>query len=263
MSEFKTAIVEASESEYLRLLQARLQESGEIGDVFDWMVMRNVPMFVLKQLWPERYEAQRRNFQSLTFAVAEPGWRGRIENVKSEARPAAGGGAQLNLLKNYVMSASVVLSLVRSGEGFALVWLNGDGGLVRRARDEPDLSLPRSDGSLIQHFILEGETTLAADEIRPTDRAAYARLGVQIPRREFTSLALIAPALLARAGASLPPELKAAETELLRARDSGRLGGQETRLAKQLLAHFFTESARLELKLHPIWERMRKTLSGE
>ncbi len=263
MSEFKTAIVQASESEYLRLLQAQLARTGEIGDVFDWMVMRNVPMFVLQQLWPERYEAQRRNFESVTFAVAEPGWRGRIENVKSEAQPAAGGGAQLRLLKNYVMSAAIVLSLVRSGDGFALVWLNGDGGLVRRARDEADLSVQRSDGSLIQHFILEGETTLSAEQIRPVDRAAYARLGVQIPRREFTSLALIAPALLARAGLRLSPELQVSESNLLAARDAGKLGGKETLMAKQLLAHFFAESARLGLALHPIWERMRKTLQRE
>lgn len=263
MGELKTAIGAASESEYLRLLQARLQETGAIGDVFDWMVMRNVPMFVLQQLWPERYEAQRRDFQSVTFAVAEPGWRGRIENINSEAQPAADGGAKLSLLKNYVMSAAVVLTLVRSGDGYALVWLDSDRGLTRRARDEADLSVHRSDGSLIQHFILEGETALSAEQMRPVDRAAYARLGVQIPRREFTSLALIAPALLLRAGASLPPELQAAESALLAARDSGKLGGQETRLAKQLLAHFFTESARVGLTLHPIWERMRKTLMGE
>jgi len=291
------ALFAESESVYLRLLAKRLEASGAIGDVFGWMVVRNVPLFILEHLWPERFAALRERTQTATaagrrapfvaFVAAEPGWKGRIDNLRSyvdlrEADEPENKTVRLHLNKNHALACDAALLLLRvrrsddpadlSDDEIALVWLDaetpdpetapdshmpGNGLHWKRRLDRAELTLPRTDRAPLVHYELSGETSIPAEQARVIRRSAYRRHGLEAPRRELSSLAVLSLALLRRHGLAIPEEIREQEAQLLAARDAGRLDAQALRQAQELFRWFLETSAAEQIELHPVWERMR------
>lgn len=262
-TEFRSALFDASESAYQSLLFDRVAESARLGDVFGWMVARNVPAFIIQQHWPTLLPQVQQSSGRLAFAVAEAGWRGRLENLRSIAR-VEGESLRVRLQKNYIMSCDLLLSLVRDEGGqLRLLCLSAPEALPLLPREEAELSLSRGDAPPLRHFTVDCDLELPLSQSIVLEAGAYRKSGVQIPRREYTSLAIIAPALLLAAGRELPTSIAQKRAELLSARDGARLGGAEHGLARAILDEFFQAAAQAKLELHPLLLRMRRLFESQ
>ncbi|MBX7056569.1 MAG: hypothetical protein K1X75_00795 [Leptospirales bacterium] len=259
------ALFEASESDYHRLMMSRLSKTGRLGDVFSWMVARNVPCFVAARFWPQLRGAIEAAQGRVAFAAAEPGWRGRIGNLQSRIVEQE-QGFLLQLRKSYWMSSNAALALARSEQtedSIALVWIDDCSSLPLQVREEAELTLERGAAAALRHFFVETQLSVPADRVRHIAVAEYKRMATQIPRREYSSLAILAPSLLLRQGIPEDPRIDNLRNELLAARDQATLGGQQQAQARMLLENFFSKAQQAGLELPPMLQRMRQTLEGK
>ena len=262
------------ESEYQRWLQQRLEASGCLGDVFPLMVSRNVPQYLLRKLWPEMWARFEQMVHVIMFGAAEEGWRGRLDNLEARCIPTGDAGFRVRFRKTYVMECESLLVLTRpddGSDGVVLVWIErpaapGDlessgGGQTWTQRTEAGLSMNRSGGGApVHHYIVEGDLIVPAERVLAIPRRNYATVATQLPRREISSMALLAAATLRREGSSLPEasaELRQKEERLLKARDGARLSGGHMQLARDILSDFFARAEKHGLELHPLWDRIR------
>lgn len=279
------------ESEYQRWLQQRLEGSGCLGDVFPLMVSRNVPQYLLRKLWPEMWARFERAPHIIMFGAAEEGWRGRLDNLQARCTPADDAQFRVRFRKTYVMECESLLVLARpddGSDGVVLVWIerpgvttqgpdksDGESGTRNEASDpclsggdqtwtqrtEAGLSMDRSGGAgPVHHYIVEGDLIVPAERVLAIPRRSYATVATQLPRREITSMALLAAATLRRAGArpEASPELHEKEERLLNARDGVRLSGGHMQLARDILNAFFAQAKASKMELHPLWDRIRE-----
>ncbi len=260
--------LEANEGDYQRALQRRLEQTGLVGDVFPAMVMFNVPVFLLRNLWPDRYAALLKQPERLMFGAAEENWKGRLENLR--ARCVRGGESyKLTFRKTYVMDcdALIVLGMPHGEDGRALdgsVALafvrrkDGDDAQTWTPRTEDGLTLERTAESDMSHFIVEAkELSVPADDVVVLDRAVYSKYGAQLMRRELTSMALLSAAMLRREQVMVPEKFQENEQRLLEARDSGKLRGTHMARASAMLSTFFELAEAQPVTLHPLWDRIR------
>jgi hypothetical protein len=257
-----TLRLDLSDSEYQRFLQERLETLGTLGDVFPLMVSRNVPQYVLRKLWPERWEEFVRAPRTIMFAAAEEGWRGRLENVQARAvRQADGPDYQVSYRKTYVMNCEAMLLLARpthAPDDVSLVWIDRNPQQEWTRRTEPGLSMECADGTRIDHWIVTGDHAVPAADVCTVAGRTYALVATQLPRREISSMALLAVATLRRHGLPIDGELLAGETRLCAARDGARLSGAHMNLAGEILREFFGAAREHAIELHPLWDRIRE-----
>lgn len=268
-----------TDSEYQRWLQRRLHETGALGDVFPLMVSRNVPQFLLRKLWPDLWTQFEARPHVMMFGAAEEGWRGKLDNLKARATKAAvdSGSSKMyrvKFRKTYVMECESLLVLTRPAEApddVALVWIPRPGAIVNAEeasdpaenrqtwtqRTEPGLSMDRRDGPPAHHYIVEGDLLIPAARVLRISRRMYATVATQLPRREISSMALLAIATLRRETLSLSPEIQERETRLLAARDGARLSGIHMKIAQEILTEFFSLTQEKGVQLHPLWDRIR------
>ena len=261
--------LQLTDAQYQRFLQERLERTGALGDVFPFMVSRNVPQFLLKKLWPAMFAEFAARPHVIMFAAAEEGWRGRLDNIKARAERSPDGATfRITFRKTYVMECETLLVLARSAESLddaVLVWLpkeivksnDASAGQTWTQRTEPGLSMDRSDGPPVHHYIVEGEVRVPESRVLRVDRRAYAMVATQLPRREITSMALLSVATLRRAGLYVSAEMLDSEARLLKARDGERLSGIHMKIAQEILVEFFTTTEKRGFALHPLWDRIR------
>ncbi|MCB1325939.1 MAG: hypothetical protein H7A21_02210 [Spirochaetales bacterium] len=236
----------------IRQLQSRLQATGRVDDVIPEMVQWNVPCFALRQLWPEAWADFVREPRPIAFAIAEQGWRGRIENLNSSLKRAH-EGYFLHFEKSYVMSCELVVVVARFEDRLALTRVLRSGEQDWVSRDQESVRFRRTDGSVVDHFRVRGDVQLEKRDVRTLTLAEYRRTGLQIPMRELTSLALLSFAMLrfhnrARADAR--------EDDLVAARAAPALRKEHLLLAREVLADFFKQSE--DLTLHSFWDEVRR-----
>ena len=243
-----------AEGEFLDTLEQLMAESGNPGNVFPPMVSYNVPWFVLRELWPEAYEALKTAPVWMAFAAAEDGWRGRLDNLRSSAAP-EGALWRVEFQKSYVMTATRLLLLLGGAHGPALCQLNPQSAWEWVERVEPGLRLVSGHGRVVAHHRVRGSATVRTDAIFSPGRRAYSRVGLLIPRREVTGMAMMAIGMLRFLGR--PPDATLiGERDRIRAgRAAGRLAGEETTAALRILDRFYasTEGDSLE----PFWAMVR------
>ena len=279
--------LDLSERDFHALLKQKIKETGEIGDVFPAMVGHNVPHYILQRLWPEKWESYHKDPAWVAFGAAEDGWKGRIDNINSRLTPLSSGSASgtasgenraqanLELSKSYVLDSEFLLGLCRLEDEFALCWIRSDksgqtdSGQIWSSRDDVAVQFTRTlDGRKFDHCRLQAKGILEGADYLPVQRRAYAALGMQIPRRELTSLAILSSGLLAHLGL-----LKDFDTEfldereelILAARDKEKLSRREPVAAAEMLDVFYKRVQEAGAKVHPFWEKvseMRNFLAG-
>ncbi|MEQ9364660.1 MAG: hypothetical protein RIF32_10470, partial [Leptospirales bacterium] len=180
-------LIAMGESEYQRWLQSRLEATGALGDVFPFMVSRNVPQYLLRKLWPEIWDGFAASPGIVMFGAAEEGWRGRLDNLKARSgSPGDGDGVRVSFRKTYVMECESLLVLTRpadESDDVVLVWLpraRDEAGDARASdaptwtrRTEPGLSMERSDGPPAHHYIVEGNLKVPLDHVLRVGRRTY------------------------------------------------------------------------------------------
>lgn len=255
-------LLEGNEGDYQRALQRRLEQTGLVGDVFPAMVMFNVPAFLLRNLWPERYAALLEQPERLMFGAAEENWKGRLENVRARFER-DGESYKLTFRKTYVMDcdALIVLGMPAQDDQVGLAFVRRDDANPTQTwtpRDEAGLTLERTGEAAMPHYIVEAQgLTVPAADVVVLDRAEYSKFGAQLMRRELTSMALLSAALLRREHVLVPEKFHENENRILDARDSGNLRGTHMARASAMLATFFELAAAKPVELHPLWERIR------
>lgn len=199
-------VMNLPEKDFCPWLVSTTARQGRLDQVFPLMVHYNVPLYAAFQLWgqdviPEELAGSLRE-NLCAFAASEKGWRGRVGNLNSRVDPETG---RLQADKNYVMGDGQVLLLLRvnaTEDQFALAWLPAENriypGVSSQSRGEPDLLLyPRGEEHPpLDHFFLR----LSLPDYRSTgivlspvfSRRRYARLGLELPKRELTGLSLLA-----------------------------------------------------------------------
>jgi hypothetical protein len=256
--------LDLSEVEFHAKITERMRATGFVGDVIPAMITYNVPGFILRELWPAAYAEWERSPVFMAFAIAEDGWGGRIDNVTSQLTP-LGDGFELEFAKSYVLDCEAMLILARGefpgGEDLAICRVPRGDDQTWESRNEPGVRLETSDGRVIDHNRVRGKVRLTPADVLPITRRRYTPLGIRIPRRELTSLSVIAIALLdhlgARPGGADGDILADREARILNAREAGRLSGSEMRAAVEILDVFFRVTAGRP-DVHPFWENVRR-----
>lgn len=259
--------LDLSEADFHAKIKERMRATGSVGDVIPAMITYNVPGFILRELWPAAYTRWEDAPVFMAFAIAEDGWRGRIDNVKSALTP-VGDGYELKFAKSYVLDCEQILILARGdfpdGEDFAICRVPRDDDQTWESRNEPGVRLETSDGRVIDHNRVSGTVALARDDVLPITRRRYSPLGIRIPRRELTSLSVISIALLEHLELKLSGAdgdfLADREARILMAREAGRLSGGEMRAAVEILDVFFrlTDELPENSRVHPFWDNVRR-----
>lgn len=245
-----------SEVDFCQRLEAVMAETGNPGDAFPPMVSYNVPWFLLRELWPARYALQSQRPCWMAFCAAEEGWRGRLDNVRSEAMPVS-SGYSIRFAKTYVMTADLYLMLLRAEQGPALALVPRSSDWSWQERTEQGLHLRGSDGREVSHSRVSGEALIAAEQLLQPARRAYTRVGMLIPRREITSMAFMALGKRRHLGMVTATDghtLGDSEdrSTVLAGRAAGRLGGMETVAATRILDRFFEDTRHAALE--PFWQ---------
>ena len=256
--------IHLSETDFHRLLKRRIAETGEIGDVFPLMVGHNLPHHLLRKLWPERWTRFAENPGWIAFAAAETGWRGRVENIDSRIRSDAKGQV-LHFKKSHVITSDVMLILAKCDQDLALAFVPRSESQNWRTRGEPGVQMRSSDGALFDHHHVEGEQRLARDDFIRIDKKTYARFGIQLPRRELTSLAVIALGLLEHHGVNFASDLNRIherESRVLKSRERERIGRADADAAEEILNFFYAKIQEADIRPHPFWERVRELMTG-
>ncbi len=253
--------IRLGEIEFHELIREKLAATGAIGDVFPMMVAHNVPHYVLARLWPEKYETFLADPAWLAFTVAETGWKGSIDNIKSRLMDTPDGGVQAEFAKSYVVSCDGMLMLLRRGDGFALALVpgaSGDKNQTWTSRGEASVRMGDSQGGEIDHYFVEGRAPIASGDYLELSRKAYARLGLQIPRRELTSLALLAEPLLQYHGHDANADMRANAELIMNARKGEKIAREALDAAAKIMDAFFVRCEEANIELHPFWENAKK-----
>lgn len=236
-----------SEEEFLRVLEETTAHSGNPGDVFPPMVSYNVPWFVLRDLWPAAHEALGADPQWMAFAAAEEGWRGRLDSIRSTVAR-EGERWRVQFAKTYVMTASELLLLVGSPQGPGLCRVSADPNWDWTEREEEGLRLVSTRGRVVAHYRVRGAAVVSDGAVFSPGRRAYSRVGLVIPRREVTGMAMMALGMLRFLGLSDGASLGVERDRIFAGRSAGHLGGEEMAAALRILDQFYsaTKSASLE-----------------
>lgn len=258
--------LELAEREFHEKITETMRRTGSVGDVIPAMITYNVPGYILKELWPAAFERWLARPVYMAFAVAEDGWGGRIDRIASRVETLQ-DGLRLTFSKSYVIECEEILVLARagdlSGEEFALCRVPRTEEQDWQSRGEPGVLLETSDGRKIDHYRVSATVELDPIDVLAISKRKYTPLGIRIPRRELSSLALIAASLLEhlelRPTTGPAAELLADRAErIVAAREAGRLSGGEMRAAVEMLDVFFQKVAAAQAVVHPFWENVRR-----
>lgn len=230
--------------DFLQGLRATIARTGEVGDVFPDMVAFNVPLFALKTLWPEEYERALGAGLFPAFCVAEKGWRGRIDNISSSLEQNT-----LVFEKSYVMECGCMYVVAKAGEGLALCRVLRNAGQIWTSRAELSVQFHSSGGRFVDHYVAAGTETLPPDAFRIVSRREYTSVGLTIPRREMTGLAVLAQGLMEFHGAG---QSTASQTEQILDDRTGGPTKAGTVLAREVFAVF---QKTVREGRHPFWDR--------
>jgi hypothetical protein len=239
-------LADLPEKEFHQALVQTLEKTGRLGDVFPAMVTYNVPLFLLKKLWPECIELIKKS-RSIAFAAAEEGWRGRVEHISSTIDE----NGVLNFSKSYVLESEKVLLLVRCREEkqFALALINFSDADQKDERKE--IALQNSSDERIGHYRIKGNCQ--AEAFQKISQSAYSRQAIFVPLREASSLALLAASLLRRSGKSSFEKECAA---IMEARGLGKIKREILEPVREILSAFYSA----DIEREPFWAEINKML---
>ena len=251
------SFISLPEKEFLPFLEETIAVSGNIGDGFPVMVAYNVPCFVLKNLWPARYNDLLQKPQRMSFAIAETGWRGKAANIQSILKLDE-GRAVVEFSKSYVIDCEALLVAVKCDDDLALVNLTAHAaGQTWQSRNENDICFTTSKGQVIDHFKVSGSIIIPGGEYQLVKPRDYARLAIQIPRREFTGLAAMALGIMKFHGVYGEDELLASLREtIFSSRKESKIQKNAVVAAAAIIDELFKRVA--AEKLHPFWPRALK-----
>lgn len=244
-----------SDRVFFQNLYNRFRDEGNLGDVFGEMVAWNVPRFILGELWPEKLQSMDSSLR-LAFTAAEAGWKGRIDNIKSRLLEEE-GALIYDFDKSYVMECDVMVSLGRLGDEFSLVWLPKSSSQTWTEREETEIRLPKSNGTYLHHYFVKGKERVEKENTMPLSRRAYARVGLQIPRREITGLAILSGALMEKYSVLGKGE-KSALVNLLSIREKDSLTREDAGTASEFLDSFYAIAQKEKIDLHPFWFKFQE-----
>ena len=253
--------INLEENDFLKLIQQTAAKTGQVADVFRSMVAYNVPNFVLKNIWVERWQEELKAPALLAFCVAEDEWQGKIDNIKSNVIR-IGEKYILTFAKSYVIEADALIILVRYEDDFALARVKvnfDDPGQDWQSRGEADIQFKDSDGNRYDHYRVEGELALAEQFFHKITRKEYARLGLQIPRREYTSLAVVASGVMQH-HQIYDDRLDAQVDQIMAERSSGRIK-ESMQAATTIFEALMKNAGDKGIELHPFWLRAEKLFS--
>lgn len=236
-----------SDFDFLSALRARIRETGEVADVFPDMVAFNVPLFALRELWPQEYRFLLESRQFPAFCVAEHGWRGRIDNVHSSLET---DGVTVKFEKSYVMECEVLYVVVRAEDGIALCRVPRSPLQTWTSRADDSVRFKSSKGRIVDHYIVSSVEKLAPAQLCIVSRRQYTAVGIAIPRREITGLAVLAQGLMEHRGLGADTAQKTQEILLDRKEGPTKQG---VRLAGEVFAEF--QRLILPETRHPFWNR--------
>lgn len=186
-----------SEEVFLQGLWRRIRETGNIGDVFPDMVAFNVPLFALRKLWPSERDHLISSGKFPALCVAEHGWRGRLDNVKSALGT---DGKTVTFEKSYVMECDWMYVVLRAEDDVALARVPRNHSQTWTSRNDESVRFESSKGRKVDHYIVSSSEHLPAAQIQRVSRKEYAGVGLTIPRREMTGLAILAQGMMEHRG---------------------------------------------------------------
>jgi len=175
------------EREFHSLLLTEARRTRNLADVLPAMITYNVPLFVLRNLFPDSLP-QLFETTTLSLAVAEEGWRGRLSGLKSRFTPE---NQTLLFSKSHVMESDTIAVVSRAEEKIALCLVPWQE--ISTTENRKELELASSSGALIRHFRISGQAKMDRWILLPERH--YQKIALQIPLRELTSLAILVTAL--------------------------------------------------------------------
>lgn len=242
-----------SELEFYSALRARIRETGEVGDVFPDMVAYNVPLFALQELWPEERANLLASGKFPALCVAEHGWRGRIDNVHASLDVTE---RVLQFEKSYVMECDWMYIVARSAENVALCRVPRSAHQKWTSRADDSVRFVSTRGRGVDHYIVASQEQLTRDQFRVVPRRSYTAVGIQIPRREITGLAILSQGMMEHRGLGQNTAQKT--LDLIHDRTDG-----PTKKGLTLAGEVFAEFQRSvpEKTRHPFWNRAAEFFS--
>lgn len=267
-----------SEGEFHELVRQRVLKTGNVGDSFPLMVAYNVPFYILATLWPDRYAQVLDDPRYIAFAAAEPGWKGQTRNIQSAAEiqqpdqapgdsPDSGAPAyRLRFEKSYVISCQQLLVLVRLAaepETLALAWIQADPDRQQwRSRQEEGVRFELTGGPVFDHHFVSGDATIPADDLLTLHQRTYARIGLEVPRREVTTMAILAAAFAEHHEWFSADERKQLlddpREQIIAARSAGRIRSNQVRAAGGMIDAMLGRAAERHFELGPFWAVIRQ-----
>lgn len=242
-----------SETEFYAALRAKIRETGEVGDVFPDMVAYNVPLFALRELWPAESEHLLSSGMFPALCVAEHGWKGRIDNVHSSLELTEG---LLQFEKSYVMECDWMYVVARVGDDVALCRVPRSAAQTWTSRADDSVRFKSQSGRMVDHYFVASREKLDPDQFCVVTRRQYTSIGIQIPRREITGLAILSQGMMEHRG------LGATTADKTAALIEDRINGP-TKSGVQLAGQVFAEFQRSvppETR-HPFWNRAAEFFS--
>ncbi|MCB1309853.1 MAG: hypothetical protein KDK30_16800 [Leptospiraceae bacterium] len=249
-------LFESSESDFQRFLIQTVRHSGQLGDALPLMIERNVPYYIMQNLWPSAWERFRQSPCRVAFAIAETGWRGRIDNLQSRVSE-GGGGFSLLFQKSYVISSDLMILAAREKDDFALCYVPRDDSQSWQSRNEPGVKFDSTQFGVVDHHYVQGQCSLGPEEVCILKKRDYLRFGLQIPLREVCSMALLAYGILQYHGLDTEP-IESTVNASISARDKDRLGKEDLDSAQVILRYFQDATGKAGIHIHPFWERVKQ-----
>lgn len=242
-----------NDSLFQKKLFRLFSKTGLEGDVIPFMIGRNVPLFILKNLWKDKYAHYFKTNTRFSFAVAEQNWRGRIGNIKSQLNP--GQNYCLDFDKNHVIDCDVIIVVAHcKNDRIALALVDDFSGTNWQKRKEPGLILTGSDGNDIHHSHVGGRIDLEKDKVRIITREEYSAFARYIPWLELSSLAILGCALLNHNGIILDSNMKDKIQSILLYRNEHSTLKKAFVIGRRLLYSVFDKVEENQLQLHPFWK---------
>jgi len=145
---------------------------------------------------------------------------------------------------------------VRAPDGLAICRIPRSAGQNWKSREDDSVRFKSSKGRAVDHYIVSSEEQVSPAQICTVSRREYTAVGIAIPRREITGLAILAQGMMEHRG--LGAGTKTKTDEILADRNEGPTK-QGIRLAGEVFSEF--QKYILPETRHPFWNRAAEFFS--
>ncbi|MBE7438409.1 MAG: hypothetical protein HS115_08160 [Spirochaetales bacterium] len=235
-----------SERELHIRLFAEVQRTKNLADVLQDLITYNVPLFVLRQLFPAACETLASGNSTVALAVAEEGWKGRLNNIQSRFAPPE---RRLEYQKSHVLESEVIVVVSKVEPTGQIALCLSAWPALQNKENREELQIMKSSGQPLRHFRIRGEATVEQSMLVPFRH--YQKIALHIPLRELTSMAFLVTALHGKTLAWTSSDLALREAILNCRALNGQL--KTVAAAAQVMVKKFARSGIVQ---GPFWEAL-------